>query len=208
MLILSQCSATKECDQYWPDQSKILEYSCKDYLLKIEPQGETTLGEGLFQRTFIITKINQDESAFKKEINQIQWKGWPDHGVPDEADSEIIYQILELMIKQYITFRSNKVLVHCSAGVGRTGTIICLFNLLLTYCKFYPDLIKDLNENLQDIDYYIKYKISIFGAVRRLREQRWGMVNSQEQYSYIYKFFERLFEEEKFLHSIDSLFMY
>ena len=35
-----------------------------------------------------------------------------------------------------------------SAGVGRTGTIICLFNLLLTYCKFLPDLRKDLNENL------------------------------------------------------------
>jgi len=54
-----------------------------------------------------------------------------------------------------------------SAGVGRTGTLLSIFNL---------DLI--LRETLKKKGDEKKVRISVFGVVRRLREQRWGMVNT------------------------------
>jgi len=61
--------------------------------------------------------------------------------------------------------RNQATLVHCSAGIGRTGTLIAIYNAV------------------ESIMYSRKTgteaSISIFGIVRRLREQRWNMVKNQ-----------------------------
>ena len=66
-----------------------------------------------------------------------QWVGWPDHGVPTDSDHDIIEALLNKLIDFYINNQgSKKIAVHCSAGVGRTGTLISLFNLTLTLAYF------------------------------------------------------------------------
>ena len=59
-------------------------------------------------------------------------------------------------------------MVHCSAGAGRTGTFIAMALLKLQI------------ETKQDL--------SIFEVVRKLREQRWGMIKNLTQYEYLYEF--------------------
>lgn len=59
-----------------------------------------------------------------------------------------------------------------SAGVGRTGTIIAIHLLLQQFRQYQKSYTEQSPEEKK------KYRFSIFGVVRRLREQRWGMVNT------------------------------
>lgn len=76
------------------------------------------------------------------------------------------------------------IVVHCSAGIGRTGTYIA-FMLLIESINFQLDVMKEAP------------KISIFGTVRRLREQRYNTVSQVDQYRYIYKFMYEWIQQNK-----------
>ena len=60
----------------------------------------------------------------------------------------------------------QKVVVHCSAGIGRTGVFIGAYNVTSA-----------LEEQIEHND---DPRVSVFAVVRRLREQRWGMVMTED----------------------------
>jgi protein tyrosine phosphatase len=71
--------------------------------------------------------------------------------------------MMENLINWLITSEvKEKVVIHCSAGIGRTGTTIALCHLIL-------NLWTQRNQNIEP-------KISVFSTVRRIREQRYGLV--------------------------------
>lgn len=129
-----------------------------------------------------------------KTTTQLQWINWPDHSVPKEADFSIVKKLIDKMLCVYCENPEQKMVVHCSAGVGRTGTLIALFNLTLLIQKYVIEIMKDYADKTKHEELANKYKISIFGIVRRLREQRWGMVHTSEQYIYLYKYATKLIE--------------
>ena len=119
----------------------------------------------------------------------LKWTGWPDHGVPKQSSYGVVEQQLELMLKEHESKPAQPIVVHCSAGVGRTGTLIALFNLKLTLDRLITSFLKE-SSSLLSI-FFIRiysfladetkkplFRLSIFGVVRRLREQRWGMVHT------------------------------
>ena len=83
------------------------------------------------------------------------------------------------MLDVYIKFLlasegSEKAIVHCSAGIGRTGTTIALAHLI-------TQVWAQRNGGINDP------KVSIFSTVRRMREQRQGLVQTEDQYEFIYE---------------------
>ena len=116
-------------------------------------------------------KINND-----LEVIQMHILCWQDHGMPNDPNlsNDIFYQMINYIKKQREENNKAPIVVHCSAGVGRTGTVIAIYIIL--YCLEY---LKKLGKSLI---------MNVFNVVRKLREQRYSLVTDTDQYQFIYDF--------------------
>ncbi|KER26268.1 hypothetical protein T265_06464 [Opisthorchis viverrini] len=94
---------------------------------------------------------------------------WPDHGTPSDPSCVLDF-MHDISARQESISGSGPTIVHCSAGIGRTGTFIVI-DMLINY-------IKTMGLNC-DID--------ISRTIQMVREQRSGMVQTETQYRFIYK---------------------
>ena len=68
---------------------------------------------------------------------------WPDHGAPDETDNKVMAKIIDF-IREYhqrskANNNENKIVVHCSAGIGRSGTMISIYNIQISLEALYKN---------------------------------------------------------------------
>ena len=116
----------------------------------------------------ILTEIIFLVSDKNKEhhVTQFHYIGWPDHGAPDST-APIISLVRDVRAKLVSTKNKNiNILVHCSAGVGRTGTFIALYQLM------------DLLDVLSKENSGLSNTIDIFNTVLQLRSKRIMMVST------------------------------
>ncbi|XP_015173424.1 PREDICTED: tyrosine-protein phosphatase Lar isoform X11 [Polistes dominula] len=143
-----------KCDQYWPTRGS-------------ETYGQMTVTITDIQelatyciRTFQVCRAGYSE---RREIKQLQFTAWPDHGVPEHPAPFL--QFLR-RVRSLNGPDSGPLVVHCSAGVGRTGCFIVIDSML--------ERIK--HEKM----------IDIYGHVTCLRAQRNYMVQTEDQYIFIH----------------------
>ena len=170
-LVVMSClileSGQEKCEQYFPLEGSL---SVGPYTIELRKAKEKHTG--LIQRRFLVKKDEQEEV---RTIDHIQITNWPDHESPDlDNDVESLNYLVYCMKKR--TYPGRKIIVHCSAGCGRSGAIIGLYCMVTAL----ESLVKDEHSP----------RVSVFGTVRRLREQRWGMVQTKEQYMFMYKYME------------------
>ena len=176
-LVIMLCSfeeeGRKKCERYLPSQTnieKVYEDGIKVVMLK---------EEWLVRDCLIKREINITFHDITKNITHLQMVNWPDYSMPNEiTGDETITYLIKTIAECREIWPESPVLLHCSAGTGRTGTLIAIFNLVK--CLFFF--------NSVNYDREVKPFFSVFNMVRRLREQRPGMVSSLEQYRYIYQF--------------------
>ena len=163
MLCKLKEDGNEKCANYW-DTKYLINYEIK----KIE---EKYLDNGITLRKFQLINIYQKNR--NKLITQIHLNCWVDHTALNEEHIDKIITIIKF-VDQY---RNNKpVVVHCSAGVGRTGTFISLYNM---YHEIMQQIYIIKNEIIQ---------ISVFNLVRKLKEMRMFMVENENQYHFLYVF--------------------
>lgn len=156
----------KKCDLYWPSEKNSSTVIEKTYEVSLKE--ETRLGDN-FTVVREITLSNSHTGEMRR-IRQIQITGWPDKDIPAENDLPHLYATVEQAVEE--NNGQAPILVHCSAGIGRTGTFIALFYL--------RKLIVDLRRQGS------LHELSIFSLVRNLKEQRFGMINKVSQYKILY----------------------
>uniref|UniRef100_A0A8C2CS76 protein-tyrosine-phosphatase n=1 Tax=Cyprinus carpio TaxID=7962 RepID=A0A8C2CS76_CYPCA len=126
LVMVTQCvkrgMVSVKCDQYWPTDSEPLYYG--DVVLQL--QSENILPEWTI-RDFKISCEGQ--LRYPRTVRQFHYTIWPDHGVPETTQS--LVQFVRT-VRDYIdrTTSPGVTVVHCSAGVGRTGTFIVLDRVL------------------------------------------------------------------------------
>ncbi|XP_042575132.1 receptor-type tyrosine-protein phosphatase mu-like [Cyprinus carpio] len=121
---------------------------------------ETQLLSEYVIRTFAVEKRGAHEI---REISQFHFTGWPDHGVPYHATGLLGFV---RRVKAKSPPNAGPIVVHCSAGAGRTGCFIVI------------DIMLDMAEREGVVD--------IYNCVRELRSRRVNMVQTEEQYVFIH----------------------
>ncbi|XP_039380803.1 tyrosine-protein phosphatase non-receptor type 3 isoform X3 [Mauremys reevesii] len=159
---LTERGRTK-CHQYWPDPPDIMEYGN----FRVKCQSEDCTIAYVF-REMVITNIETEE---EHTITHLQYVAWPDHGVPD--DSRDFLEFVTCMRPKRV--ENEPVLVHCSAGIGRTGVLVTMETAMC------------LIERNQPV-----YPLDI---VRKMRDQRAMMVQTSSQYKFVCEAILRVYKE-------------
>ena len=117
----------------------------------------------------------------QKKVWHLLFSGWPDFDVPEGEDRVALLELLALSASKNEVASTPRI-VHCSAGVGRSGTFIAL-DFLLAQLK--TGAVAEAKEG-EDM---------IYDLVNRLREQRMTMVQSDIQYHFLYQVLHEQFKQ-------------
>uniref|UniRef100_A0A7N9CGC7 Receptor-type tyrosine-protein phosphatase C n=1 Tax=Macaca fascicularis TaxID=9541 RepID=A0A7N9CGC7_MACFA len=147
-----------KCAEYWPSMEEGTR-AFGDVVVKINQHKRCP--DYIIQKLNI---VNKKEKATGREVTHIQFTSWPDHGVPE--DPHLLLK-LRRRVNAFSNFFSGPIVVHCSAGVGRTGTYIGIDAML---------------EGLE-----AENKVDVYGYVVKLRRQRCLMVQVEAQYILIHQ---------------------
>lgn len=173
MLCRLEEGGRSKCAKYW--ETGDITYDDINLEVKIESSKEITTNLTERQFELIDTKDNSTIST----VTQIQYTGWPDHGVPEAKKLDDFDKVVEYTMEEYNKNKDlenpMKTLVHCSAGIGRTGTLLTIIHILAH--------IDNYRNQEQTVD-----NISVFSMVRRLREHRFHLVQTDVQYYFIYQY--------------------
>ncbi|KAM6457490.1 receptor-type tyrosine-protein phosphatase F isoform 9-T11 [Liasis olivaceus] len=144
-----------KCDQYWPGRGTETYGLIQVTLLDTVELATYTV------RTFALYKNGSSE---KRELRQFQFMAWPDHGVPEYPTPILAFL---RRVKACNPPDAGPVVVHCSAGVGRTGCFIVI------------DAMLERMKHEKTVD--------IYGHVTCMRSQRNYMVQTEDQYIFIHE---------------------
>ncbi|XP_071494181.1 tyrosine-protein phosphatase 10D-like [Diadema antillarum] len=145
-----------KCHQYWPEDYTSVMYGTIEVSLQSEQHYEH----------WIVREFTLLKDSTKRKVTQYHFMSWPDHGVPDQTWTmlDFVRVVREQIERQAF---AEPIIVHCSAGVGRTGTYITLDRLM---------------QHMQENDF-----IDIFGIICEMRMQRNYMVQTEKQYIFIHE---------------------
>nr|NP_001027610.1 tyrosine phosphatase [Ciona intestinalis]BAB00633.1 tyrosine phosphatase [Ciona intestinalis] len=162
-----------KCHQYWPDGGTSVQFGP----FIIESVTEEVTPSFAF-RDFKLYKCNEDaevngnDLTKGRDIRQMQYIAWPDHGVPDDSSDFLDFV---LRVRQNRVGMAIPSTVHCSAGIGRTGVLITMETAMC------------LIEANQPV-----YPIEI---ARAMRDQRAMMIQTPSQFKFVCDAILRVYKE-------------
>ncbi|OQV16452.1 Tyrosine-protein phosphatase non-receptor type 4 [Hypsibius exemplaris] len=155
-----------KCHKYWPDL-----YETSDYgMLQVTCVKEQDSVQNCFafrELTLIHMETNEE-----RHITHMQYIAWPDHGVPDDATDFLDFVI---RVRQTRVGMGEPSVIHCSAGIGRTGVLILMETAM---CLI------EANEPVYPLD-----------IVRAMRDQRAMLIQTTSQYKFVCEAILRVFNE-------------
>ncbi|KAI6199920.1 hypothetical protein M3Y96_00678500 [Aphelenchoides besseyi] len=177
--ILMLCVSTEK-RAYWP--------VCNQQIMKLEDIGILVTNRGSFVHTpglvtTVLEVINKNSDDLPHKVYHHQYKNFPDRGVPEKED--IVLRLLQLIRS---SSNESAVVIHCSAGIGRTGIVMSAELCIQT-------LIANKTPQIAEI-------------VRALREKRLQSVQTDLQYLFIYRlvlaFIRNLIPDAELTKTIDT----
>jgi protein tyrosine phosphatase len=178
---------------YWPrteGESMILD----GIGLELQLNKITIIG-GITARSLTLSQRTSTNLTTRHDVLHLHYTMWPDHGAP--TSTEDICRMLDLHDRIRNESNSGPTVVHCSAGIGRSGAFIAADMLI----KRMKGLSKE-NQKKREEGNREKKKSSeelsllplkqLKKIVKELREQRRGMVQTEDQYKFVYRIYKEM----------------
>lgn len=161
----------RKAEQYWPDRVGMTIMHGDRFEVTVDEC--MTVFEGLVKRRIL---VHDFASSTRHAVTHYYYDGWPDHGPPRScADFNRLHDALSSDLHN----ASDPVVVHCSAGVGRTGCFITIDRLYRQYhVSSDPD--PDQPDDTDD---------AITRFIMDARRHRPWFVETEEQFAFIYEYF-------------------
>ena len=178
------------CQEIEDNKLKCSNYWKKDLVSDIFEIKECNIldsGKSIEEKTIVV--VNKKDKNDTRTFRHIQFKEWPDHKIPDIQNYVPVFERLFKFAdegrkkKKKEEGHEGHLLVHCSAGIGRTGVFLTLYGI----CHEIMQQIRNNN------DFII---FSVFNFVRKLKEMRMFSVENINQYNFIYRFLKEYLDEK------------
>lgn len=141
-------SGVEKATKYWTDDQPMV---CGQWIIELT---EVKIVDDIVHRKLNIINMVTSESM---NVSMIQYTSWIDHNIPDKSSlCKLISYVSELS-------SVSPMIVHCSAGIGRSGTFVAAYNAIIN-----------------DI-------IDVNGSIKWLKSQRTGSVQTESQYNFLTK---------------------
>ncbi|XP_065941986.1 tyrosine-protein phosphatase non-receptor type 6-like [Magallana gigas] len=153
-----------KCIQYWPNLQTSIE--CGSFTVHSFEEKQYAF--------YVIRKLkvtNKKRKSASRTITQYHYTAWPDHGIPEPLCLLLFH---DQVTRSKVDSHNGPVLVHCSAGIGRTGTYIAI-DVLFEAGKTHS-------------------KINIAEYIKKMRRNRMNMVQTYEQYKTIFLTLREMFK--------------
>uniref|UniRef100_A0A915DDL1 protein-tyrosine-phosphatase n=1 Tax=Ditylenchus dipsaci TaxID=166011 RepID=A0A915DDL1_9BILA len=157
-------SGRRKCDQYWPSTpNTTMDFDNFQLTLNSEEHNSVFVHRIITLKSHICNPAGTSERI----IHQLHFTSWPDHGVPDT-----VFPLLYFLNYVSEINSTGPIVVHCSAGVGRSGSFI---------------LIDSMRRHLLQCD-----RINIQAHLRHIRRQRARLVQTLDQYMFCHEVLRQL----------------
>ncbi|XP_061194946.1 receptor-type tyrosine-protein phosphatase epsilon-like [Saccostrea echinata] len=162
-----------KCTQYWPDGNTHINYGTVSVKM-IEEK------EYVF---YIVRKMTVIHTETKKSrvVTQYHYTAWPDHGTPDPL---CLVVFLGHVTRTGTNQKDSPTVVHCSAGIGRTGTYIAI------------DVLNHIGRKTG--------KVNVAEYVKKMRKNRMNMVQTYEQYITIFLALNEIYKSPVNVNTIEE----
>ncbi|KAM4618263.1 phosphatidylinositol phosphatase PTPRQ [Polymixia lowei] len=154
--MLTQCyeKGRIRCHQYWPEDNKPVTVFGDIIITKVTEACYTD---------WTVRALKVERHGDYMVVHHFNYTSWPEHGVP-ESSSTLVQFVKAIRTNRH---DNTTIVVHCSAGVGRTGVFIALDHLI---------------QHVSDHDF-----VDVYGLVAELRSERMCMVQNLAQYMFLHQ---------------------
>jgi protein tyrosine phosphatase len=166
IIMLCNCKekGMDKCAQYWPLEEKETgvygDIEVTNVLVRALTPDETSVRMSVFS-----VKWSENGGKKEREVRHYQWIDWPDRGVPP-------CRLTAMVLLAYVRGTRKPIVVHCSAGIGRTGTIVAIEFILERLqsglpCEAMDEILKELRNqrpySIQtDLQYLFVHRVMLF----------------------------------------------
>uniref|UniRef100_A0A8W8KJC1 E3 ubiquitin-protein ligase RNF25 n=1 Tax=Magallana gigas TaxID=29159 RepID=A0A8W8KJC1_MAGGI len=155
--------------RYWCEEGEERLLEGQNYKFQVKGQSVTPHRDYVLRELEVTRLSGEGQGEGSRLMYQFNFTAWPDFGVPKNP-AAIIDFLATVNSKQAELTEAGPMVIHCSAGLGRTGTLVVI-----------EALIHQIKEEGLDCD------LDIQKTVLKVRSQRPGMIQTEPQYKFIYK---------------------